>query len=798
MLKKKSFVIALSLTSLCVAVGCGSSDYHGYIKMRNQACTSSLGEYDPVKDVCLCPTAVGGISCNNGWVCDNKSSKCRACIDGERKCENGKYSECWDDMWIDIPASSPFYVSCDKSCDEYGVGANVMENGKSCVPDSPFTEKTDVEELNVCTKNEECKVDADGKYKIFKCKNGISQPTETVCDKCDGDICIKNVKDGDECRENESRCVNDVDHEVCQKDGDKLIWKHQEPCKLGCAGDICACDDNVAPICDGNNVVKCENGSWNKVNCGDYGCIDGACKCNDGDVRCNDGDVQECKNGNWIKKESCLNGCSNGACREVCEEGSVKCDKDKYMICSGGNWNNSDQCGENGCFYDENNQLMCKCTDNNLKCENGNLMKCIDGKWHERGNKGGEWVDTKTNLVELEENCICNQDGMEVSSLTDNNNDGFKLICKPCYNGNNGGVNIGNESATAGPECFGRQGRVSCNPDYSACGECLNDSTMCDETGAPVLKTCVDGKWNEGEDCLAGCKIDDGNAVCAGGGDSEKCIENKERCIYRCEDETCTKIGVIHQKCDKKGDWIDSNVSVPPNLLCDNSIVSNGESKCVSQINLNEQIVSGVIGYSYNINGLSFEDCGDLQCLVLDNNAVCGCAEEDKRCDGNKLQKCNNGMWVDDKTCNVNEICINSNIKSGNKEAACYSLNNLRCIYRRKGIVNGTGQFEFQAVIQTTNAASYSASSDLYIYDDCTICNLTDSGVLTKEWDGNRMCASGTYEENNNRNNMNGVFEECKNEKIIYKACQDGQTCSASSNSCSDAVIDPQPDPERV
>ena len=780
---------------------------------------------------------------------ENESGRCNADKTDCEKCDGnvgGCESECI------LVASNEFgheyyeYKSCDKNgnpekpkkcafkCNDK------IENGELGCVDCEKNECRDDKNLNVCD---------NGEFHVTTCPNGCSDG-ECKCNdgdvRCSGNV-LENCANGkwgtqETCENGCSggKCKVDCDDGDVKCDGNKVKictngeWEDNQECNYGCydlkngrAGCNCDGGDYLSLKCEVSETAslkdglsKCIDGEWrikgedNKWDGTEINIMDNEAKC----VCVKDDTIDSvsapedfrrmcklCVNDKsgvgykHLDKEKCSGvSCAGDSCGE-CLNGSKMCDKDVagasvLKTCENGSWN-SENCLEckqtdktnaecvkfgEGCKNECIEDVAYVCIDNvstrigcSKGCElnNGVLLCAGCAESHKNGNDFRcvdciDKSDCGDGYVCEENNCIQTIDSMcqSVSCINDGNGIG-ELQCSD------------NRTVKCDASCNG-----------NVCGECLNRNTRCRDG---KLQTCVEGKWGEGTPCssLLVCKDNgDGKAKCVGGS-GNVCTDGEKKCSYQydTQNNTGTKIVVIRQNCIQ-GAWHGATAS--PNVLCDNSIVIDGESRCVSEINLNGQIVSGVIGYNYNnISGLSFEDCGDLECVEQGSQAECGgCKEDDKRCDGNKLQICKDGKW-DGEECGNNKICINPNIKSGNKEAACYNLNDLRCIYRRKGIVNGTGQFEFQAVIQKSDAASYSASSDLYIYDDCTICNLTDSGGLTKEWGGNRMCANGTYEENN-RINMNGVFEECKNGKIIYKACPDNQYCDGRSNSCVSASID--------
>ena len=84
------FVIAFIFLAI-QAMGCGQTEYTGFIKDKYQACQKSDGiEYHPEEDQCYCSN---GIVCQNGYVCDTDINSCMQYISNITKDEcEGEFS----------------------------------------------------------------------------------------------------------------------------------------------------------------------------------------------------------------------------------------------------------------------------------------------------------------------------------------------------------------------------------------------------------------------------------------------------------------------------------------------------------------------------------------------------------------------------------------------------------------------------------------------------------------------------------------------------------------------------------
>lgn len=651
-------------------------------------------------------------------------------------------------------------------------------------------------------------------------ESGRCNADKTDCEKCDGNVGGCEPTETIDC---EPECIwvasNEFGHEYyeyksCDKNGNpekpkKCAFKCNDKIENGELGCV-DCEKNECR--DDKSLNVCDNGEFYVTTCPN-GCSDGECKCNDGDVRCSGIDVQSCRDGKWITDASCSNGCSEGKCKVDCDDGDVKCDEDKYMICSGGNWDVSDECGESGCFYDENNKVMCKCTDQHLKCEGGELWKCFNGKWHARGGKD-KWPGTNTNVMgmEMEENCVCKTNG-EVDQLT--TKEVFESICNFCFEDTSAqGYYYGNNNTNGSSECrdIASGKLLSCKADFSGCGECLNGTSEC---VGEVPKICENGVWRD-------LKNDDEARTCM----STMCANGAKRCdkgyIEVCNnnvwsayeipcldgDTSCLADGTVDSYCyDGRYGWCSEDGYKEEN--CDNC--DDNHRRCNMQ--------SGCSSPTFNCkdDNTLVKTCGgkteDEKCnsISLKNNKCyrvdgvrdyCGeCLNRNTRCRDGKLQTCVEGKWGEGMPCSAFFSCVDN----GDGKAECVGGSGnvctdgeIKCFYKMD-------VDKIEAIYQkcvSGNWKDYNGNIEIP-RDNCLICNdegnnkikdISPSDIICKDQvdlgiekvSGVFSCDSGALKFNECFSNygIDGVkfSTQCNSRTHTCIECLSNEVCNNSSN----------------
>ncbi|MBO4349405.1 MAG: hypothetical protein J6A01_00465 [Proteobacteria bacterium] len=187
--------------------------------------------------------------------------------------------------------------------------------------------------------------------------------------------------------------------------------------------------------CDNKDVMKCEDGVWNKVQTCDGICIEesnisAVCdyrdlegvlpydpgledppECEPDEMKCTNNNVFKCVNGVWILSEECNSNevCfaesnTSAVCQldalagempiEECTPDEMKCEDNNVYKCDGGYWELDKKCkADEVCTSKSNTSAYCEvsnidggmqvmeCTPDEMKCDNNKVMKCIDGVW---------------------------------------------------------------------------------------------------------------------------------------------------------------------------------------------------------------------------------------------------------------------------------------------------------------------------------------------------------------------------------------------------------------------------------
>lgn len=208
----------------------------------------------------------------------------------------------------------------------------------------------------------------------LQCENG-----EFNCN----DTCVDLMSDKNNCGACGTVCEGD---EVCSDGSCSATVVEKE------------CEDEDAPICDGNAIKKCVDGKFVSEDCGDLSCVEGVCKSQDAEKECEDSMPPEC-DGNAVKQ--CVDGkfvttectgslkCDSGECKEGVE---AECEASEAPICvaelnairtcKDGRWD-YENCGVQVCQESQCVDVVEKeCEDDEAPvCEENGLKKCVDGKY---------------------------------------------------------------------------------------------------------------------------------------------------------------------------------------------------------------------------------------------------------------------------------------------------------------------------------------------------------------------------------------------------------------------------------
>ncbi|MBQ9242954.1 MAG: hypothetical protein IJ165_06980 [Proteobacteria bacterium] len=274
------------------------------------------------------------------------------------------------------------------------------------------------------------KVECDGQcYDLTSDKNNCGK-CGTVCnsdESCFNSECVKNTVD--ECEGEQIKCGDTcvdklTDTNNCGECGHKC--DDNQSCANGLCTDIISpdeCSNDEAPVCEGNAVKKCENGSYVLQDCEEDICEDGTCKPKAVEHECDpavfipicDGNaVKSCDNEGNFKLDNCQNNqiCSDSGAKAECKSNQAPSIKDgdkctnesDLFLCSdnhvlrcvedesdapaqpadpdaprawNGTYHDVEDCGLDVC---QNGECVTPCDESFVtKCEGNILISCNNG-----------------------------------------------------------------------------------------------------------------------------------------------------------------------------------------------------------------------------------------------------------------------------------------------------------------------------------------------------------------------------------------------------------------------------------
>jgi len=651
--------------------------------LKNKECVPDCGKGWVVKDNSKC------IECTskNCVVCDpNNPDRCITCTSDTYLKAGLCVKTCGDkyfgsDKGLCLPCVDPSCITCSpndkcKVCDK----GKVVLNGV-CQNNCPSGMVADKDNVCVSCKDKNCnKCDANDLSKCSQCNNGyLLQPDLTCNSKCPAkyynhlnERCLPCSNNCDICR-NEKECtvcsgkmVLDQNN-MCTDKCEKGYVEVQGKC-VKCKDKNCAkCQSNDQAICEvclpgfylykGECVSSCPEKTFalgsNCVNC-DANCL----KCN------SETDCKVCDKTYLLFNKVCVKNCpegyhdQNGECFKCPNyEKTKSCDrqnpiiplacKDKYLLdkvcvetCPDGKFPDSKKTCQN-CGPE---CLKCGSLTDCKKCSSKTVLykgNCTNTCPLGTVNVSGECVDCK--------NQNCNE--CQPSDLTKCTSCKDKLFL------------VNNDCLSNCPSGYYPQGKI-CQKCDSKCGECKNEKT-CDKCLNQFVNhngTCV-------SECPKGYALRNGNCFACvdkkcnqcDNVDLNKCVACREGYLfnkicndvcptgYRADNSTrsCVPCSKYCDKCDENGC-----------LVCSKGFYFSEADKrfCIECTETNLVIVNN------NCETCKVQGC--KRCIDGNTNSCKLCDSAKVLVDGKCLDKCPNGTFKVDQTCQPCDkgckVCSNS------------------------------------------------------------------------------------------------------------------------------------------
>jgi hypothetical protein len=618
--------------------------------------------------------------CKEDTICDAEKRICKpkGCYDGDLLCDNNQLLKCEAGVY-----------NLSKDCgDQYCEKDNCVT--KICEDSAVRCNNNDLE---IC-KNNQWSL-------LYTC------PDAEICSNT-SKACVSK-----KCLDNEKRCFNN-NVELCENNDwkiSKTCTAAQMCANDDCVGVVC---NNNEQRCRNNNVEKCTNNTFtNEKSCTSTElCIasgtTASCVtkvCTEGEANCDGQKLSICKNNAWELQKTCTNMeiCDSAvkACvAKICNNGETRCDtisqlstctnnayvpkpctsetvcmkKDNIAGCY------EKECTQNGVFCDGNVRKECRnyvvissqdCGSSNTCTSTACEPNCGNGKLDE-----GELCDAS----KLGSNTCASVLGKSDATGTlkcKGTCDGFITTdCKYC-----GDNKINNSEECDGPmlnrSCVdefgeGATGVVKCKPnctnDYSSCvAPCESGSVLCEGN---TSRRCIGGTWSI-QDC-------DATQECVPG---SGCVERPEVLPTWCSfasidlnDKIAYGQILLPEGKDVKTAYVAcGNVANPVstwpikvfahiNNECDK------ETTCKYNVEYMTTSIDGPAG-NYACSFVFNIDRSDLICtpeggapIILrpDTTVNIGqtralliteCEGSVHRCDGQKLQQCQSGLWKELAVC---------------------------------------------------------------------------------------------------------------------------------------------------
>ena len=544
------------------------------------------------------------------------------CMKGWRTCEDGLWSECFEDIVGSLDVCDGVDNDCDGNIDEDFNLATDLENCGACG--------------NVCVLANAVNDCVAGECVISQCYSGYSNLDEDDSTGCEY-ACFQTLEGEELCDLIDNDCDGEVDEETDVS---------TDTSNCGACGQVCNFL-HAQSTCEGGVCVlgECDDNYWNVNNDPSDGCeyeceFLGEDVCDNIDNDCN-GDIDEtcdCPEG---FKMAC--GTNDG----VCKVGTQTCTNGVFEECVGGIVGSLEICDglDNDCdtLIDEDFDFMtslshcggcgqsCKLDGANEVCVAGQCE--LNGCWPGFHNLNGVIEDG------CEYACWPTYNGVEQCDYIDNNCDGDE----------DEGFDLSsdvNNCGWCGFACVTAQGTPACQAGNCVIAECaagwlnLNGQYAdgCEykcslsnggvEIGDNLDNDC-DGEVDEGTTCFEGQ-----NVPC--GTDVGLCEDGWQICVDGQLTE-CSDYGPKSEVCDNADNDCDGLTDEDFNLMTDEQNCGACGNVCVAYMALSACVDADcmVIGCQWsfiNLNG-DYSDGCEYNCLPT-LNGVEACDDIDNDCDG--------------------------------------------------------------------------------------------------------------------------------------------------------------------
>ncbi|MBQ9818527.1 MAG: hypothetical protein IJM59_13820 [Proteobacteria bacterium] len=753
----------------------------GRWKVTDQACTP--GDSQPatpceagqvqcdgnILKTCVDGSWNAGTPCGEGQTCaDNacKPAETAGCEPDTSKCEDNILKKCVDGSWNEGTPCGDGQTCVDNECKpaetgECEEGSSDCEDNqvKLCINGHYHSVLNCSESGQTCIKDESGRASCGCNKGETKCEgnsqmtcgdNGVWEKTE--CD--DTKICgLTGEKQYGcrECIEGEIKCKDDNTLLSCTKAGE---WKEttcqdSQICKFN-ESNIPSCQprcNDKESTCEGNKLLTCRSGAWEEEECStEESCYiiennsskKAVCKqCENDQTRCIDDDkkTQKCVDYRWSEEEittcddksHCEENNNNAQCIQ-CKDGETKCEGNTLHKCNSQKWDDGEAC-THGCGQpkcddpsncDENRPHACfECNEGETKCDGDILATCVDGFYK---SSDGNYLN-KQNCTESSQVCALSDIGNQVHECRESCN-GTETKCedKKDEHGNLissylktckeiDGKNVFVAESCTDKDMLCQQNSAGETPAHRC--ECEADSTRCYKNGdKPVeLQKCEDNNWKKVEDPTQSVPPED--SVC--GIDPET---GKYAWVKECQHDVCADESSIY-RCDPNTKVYNKEICSETTPFCNKTTITEGE----------------VLG----------------ACNLCLNGTT--------KCNGNKLQTCEDGKWNEGIACpSSTPYC--GKIDDG-KSYQC-----VECVSELEQCIWG--------VVLTCQNGNFS-------HTDCFNTNGKDVACGGK--DEHPKCLSSLKEANIGDSCKPGIREcidnvhrlECIDDKVTHVDCQKGE-----------------------
>ncbi len=590
-------------------------------------------------------------------------------------------------------------------------------------------------------------------------------------------------------------------------------------------GEAC---EGFAPSCEGDQVVRCEDGRVTRTSCqessectsptGCY-CLSGTCLprvCTPGTTRCNGEVTEVCdeQGAGFVLDESCADGdiCLAGTCLpRDCVAGSVECIGERLVTCGNdGQVAAATDCSAEGAFCADDGDIA-GCIDQ--VCEPGSSVcdgtailtcddrgsvlartedcgpdqTCLDGACAERLCEPG--ADRCANIFTI---ARCDETGaLEVEEACGSN--------QYCASSISGAVTC--EEQVCEPDTFrcveGTENRQQCSIDgssylapepcaggtYCAAGQCLDwectpGATQCD--GDFGLLVCNSrGTAQDGDTCDSGTYCDgaDGVATCR----AQSCTPGNRRCASLQQPEVCDSRGAGYVDAD----------ACAANQSCDagscvDRICSPGTTRCSDITTVANCADNGLSETSITCGTDQFCDDGACTAQVCTpGTSVCSGDFAVETCDSfgssTSISACPASQFCSAGQCEPQVCEPDVAVCAGQSVAQCNSIGSL------VAIVNcGPGRtcLAGACVDEACSPSSRSCASPVSVL----VCNALGTGSTVEDCPAGEICDAGSCEPQVCTPDTSTCIDDTTRSvcdefgaSISPVACPAGQYCSAGA-----------------